>query len=81
VQFCARKRCHRCVVAVCGKAARATNVAAFQLLVHRAAEARGLCEIMYISMCGTGVGFSVESQNVQKLPQIKRQVALAAKER
>ena len=28
---------------------------------------------MYISMCGTGVGFSVESQYVQKLPQIERQ--------
>lgn len=32
-----------------------------------------LAEIMYISMCGAGVGWSVESQNVQKLPQIKLQ--------
>ena len=30
-------------------------------------------EIMYISMCGAGVGFSVESQNIQALPQIKLQ--------
>ena len=29
--------------------------------------------MMYISMCGTGVGFSVESQNVGQLPQIKKQ--------
>jgi ribonucleoside-diphosphate reductase alpha chain len=29
---------------------------------------------MYISMRGTGVGFSVESQNVQALPQIKYQL-------
>jgi ribonucleoside-diphosphate reductase alpha chain len=28
---------------------------------------------MYISMCGTGVGFSVESENVQALPQIQKQ--------
>ena len=28
---------------------------------------------MYISMRGTGVGFSVESQNIQALPQIKNQ--------
>ena len=28
---------------------------------------------MYLSMCGTGVGFSVEHQNVEKLPQIDRQ--------
>jgi ribonucleoside-diphosphate reductase alpha chain len=28
---------------------------------------------MYILMCGTGVGFSVEQQTIHKLPQIKRQ--------
>jgi ribonucleoside-diphosphate reductase alpha chain len=28
---------------------------------------------MYISMCGTGVGFAVESQNVGELPIIKKQ--------
>jgi ribonucleoside-diphosphate reductase alpha chain len=28
---------------------------------------------MYISMCGTGVGWSVESQNVQRFPQIEIQ--------
>jgi ribonucleoside-diphosphate reductase alpha chain len=32
-----------------------------------------MSEIMYISMCGTGVGFSVESNNVQKFPQIEIQ--------
>lgn len=30
-------------------------------------------EIMYISMCGTGVGWSVESENIQALPQVKKQ--------
>src|SRR3989344_5499226 len=28
---------------------------------------------MYISMCGGGAGWSVESQNVQKFPQIELQ--------
>lgn len=32
-----------------------------------------LAEIMYISMCGTGVGWSVESTNVEKFPQIMLQ--------
>jgi ribonucleoside-triphosphate reductase (thioredoxin) len=29
---------------------------------------------MYLSMCGSGVGFSVESQTAQALPQVKRQM-------
>lgn len=31
---------------------------------------RDFDEIMYILMCGTGVGFSVERQNINKLPEI-----------
>jgi ribonucleoside-diphosphate reductase alpha chain len=62
-----------------GKAARATNVAAFNCSFTAPQKLEDFAEIMYISMCGTGVGFSVESQNVQKLPQIKRQVALGGK--
>src|SRR5262249_1072766 len=31
-------------------------------------------EIMYLSMQGTGVGFSVESQNIEQLPQIQKQM-------
>src|SRR3989344_3297150 len=30
-------------------------------------------EIMYLSMQGTGVGFAVESQNIEQLPQIQKQ--------
>ncbi|MGD1003476.1 MAG: ATP cone domain-containing protein [Minisyncoccia bacterium] len=62
-----------------GKAARVTNVAAFNCSFTAPQKLEDFAEIMYISMCGTGVGFSVESQNVQKLPQIKRQVALGGK--
>ncbi len=56
-----------------GKAARATNVAAFNCSFTAPQKLEDFAEIMYISMCGTGVGFSVESQYVQKLPQIKKQ--------
>jgi len=34
---------------------------------------RDFAEVMYVLMCGTGVGFSVESQNIQALPQIQVQ--------
>jgi ribonucleoside-triphosphate reductase (thioredoxin) len=57
-----------------GKAARATNVAAFNCSYIAPQKPEDFAEIMYISMCGTGVGFSVESQSVQKLPQIKKQI-------
>ncbi len=56
-----------------GKAARTTNVSAFNCSFMTPQRLEDFAEIMYISMCGTGLGFSVESQNVQKLPQIKKQ--------
>jgi len=56
-----------------GKAARKTNVAAYNCSYIAPEKLEDFAEIMYVSMCGTGVGFSVESQNVQKLPQIKKQ--------
>jgi ribonucleoside-triphosphate reductase len=56
-----------------GKAARTTNIAAFNCSYTAPQKLEDFAEIMYISMCGTGVGFSVESQTVQALPQIKKQ--------
>ncbi|HVM76962.1 MAG TPA: ATP cone domain-containing protein [Candidatus Paceibacterota bacterium] len=56
-----------------GKAARTTNVCAFNCSYIAPRKIEDFAEIMYISMCGTGVGFSVESHNVQHLPQIKKQ--------
>ncbi len=56
-----------------GKAAKATNVCAYNCSFIAPASLQDFCEIMYISMCGTGVGWSVESENIQKLPQIKKQ--------
>ncbi len=56
-----------------GKAARTTNICAYNCSFIAPRTIRDIAEIMYISMCGTGVGFSVESENVQALPQIARQ--------
>ncbi len=53
-----------------GPAARKTNVCAYNCAYTAPENFQDLAEIMYISMCGTGCGWSVESQNVQKFPQI-----------
>ena len=56
-----------------GSAARKTNVAAYNCSYIAPTKIKDFAEIMYVLMCGTGVGFSVEQQTVQQLPQIKRQ--------
>lgn len=56
-----------------GAPARRTNVCAYNCSFIAPSKLQDFGEIMYISMCGTGVGFSAESQNVQQLPQIKMQ--------
>jgi ribonucleoside-diphosphate reductase alpha chain len=56
-----------------GSAAKATNVAAYNCSYVAPTCFRDFGEILYIQMCGVGVGFSVESQTVQTLPQIKKQ--------
>ncbi|MBI2476392.1 MAG: ribonucleoside-triphosphate reductase [Candidatus Taylorbacteria bacterium] len=56
-----------------GAAARATNVCAYNCSFVAPESFRDIAEIMYVSMCGTGAGWAVESQNVQKFPQIKLQ--------
>src|SRR3989344_2196976 len=56
-----------------GKAARATNVCGYNCSFIAPSKLKDFGEIMYLSMCGTGVGFSVESQNVQQPPQIHKQ--------
>ena len=57
-----------------GKAARATNVCAYNCSYVAPTSFQDFAEIMYISMCGTGCGWSVESENIEKLPQIQRQI-------
>lgn len=56
-----------------GKAARATEVCAYNCSFIAPRTFQDFAEVMYISMCGTGVGWSVESENIQSLPMIKRQ--------
>ncbi len=56
-----------------GEAARRTNVCAYNCSYTAPESFEDIAEVMYVSMCGTGAGWSVESQNVQKLPQIKQQ--------
>lgn len=56
-----------------GEAARKTNVAAYNCSFIAPETLQDFGEIMYILMCGTGVGFSVEQQSIHKLPQIKKQ--------
>ncbi len=56
-----------------GEAARKTNVCMYNCSYTAPESFQDIAEVMYISMCGTGAGWSVESRNVQKLPQIKMQ--------
>lgn len=56
-----------------GPAVEKTNVCAYNCSFIAPSVLQDFGEIMYISMCGTGVGFSVESKNIQSLPQIKMQ--------
>lgn len=53
-----------------GKAADKTNVCVYNCSYIAPESFQDMAEIMYISMCGTGVGWSVESQNVERFPQI-----------
>ncbi|HEX8994237.1 MAG TPA: ATP cone domain-containing protein [Candidatus Paceibacterota bacterium] len=56
-----------------GDPARATNVAIYNCAFIAPQSWQDFAEIMYVSMCGTGIGYSVERQNVEQLPIIKRQ--------
>lgn len=53
-----------------GRPAKLTNVCAYNCSFIAPECFQDLAEIMYISMCGTGAGWSVESANVEKFPQI-----------
>lgn len=56
-----------------GPAAKKTNVAAYNCSYIAITDLRDFAEIMYVAMCGTGVGFSVENKFISKLPEIKIQ--------
>lgn len=56
-----------------GEAARRCNACAYNCTFIAPVALTDFAEIMYLSMQGCGVGFAVESQNVEQLPQIKKQ--------
>ena len=56
-----------------GEAARRCNACAYNCTFTAPVKLEDFAEIMYLSMQGCGVGFAVESQNVEQLPQIMKQ--------
>jgi ribonucleoside-triphosphate reductase (thioredoxin) len=56
-----------------GDAVRRCNVPAYNCSFIAPSKISDFAEVMYISMQGTGVGFTVESANIQALPQIAYQ--------
>lgn len=53
-----------------GPALERDNIAGFNCSYIPVIDQRCFDEIMYILMCGTGVGYSVERQHVNKLPEV-----------
>lgn len=58
-----------------GEPARRCNTCAYNCTFIAPTALEDLAEIMYLSMQGCGVGFAVESQNIEQLPQIQKQTA------
>ena len=56
-----------------GEQARKCNTCAYNCTYTAPVRIEDFAEIMYLSMNGCGVGFAVESENIQQLPQIARQ--------
>lgn len=58
-----------------GPALDRDNVAGFNCSYVSVDDPRAFDEILYILMCGTGVGFTVERQEIAKLPQIPEELS------
>src|SRR5690606_25453705 len=63
----------RCLMTA-GAALERDNVAAFNCSYLAVDHPRAFDEAMYILMCGTGVGFSVERQCINKLPEVPEEL-------
>jgi len=59
----------RCMMTA-GKALDRDNVAGYNCSYLPIDHPRSFDELMYVLMCGTGVGYSVERENVNKLPEV-----------
>lgn len=56
-----------------GEPARRCNTCGYNCTFTAPTKLEDFAEIMYLSMQGCGVGFAVESQNIEQLPQIMKQ--------
>jgi len=56
-----------------GPAVEKSNVCAYNCAYVAPAKWQDFAEIMYVLMCGTGMGFAVEHQTVELLPIVRRQ--------
>ena len=59
----------RCMMTA-GEALKRDNVAGFNCSYLQIDHPRAFDELMYVLMCGTGVGFSVERNFINKLPEV-----------
>ena len=57
-----------------GDALKRDNVAGFNCAYLPIDHPKAFDEMMYVLMCGTGVGFSVERQYIQKLPEVAEEL-------
>ncbi len=62
-----------------GDACRRGNVCAYNCAYIAPTRWKDLADIMYVSMQGAGCGFTVEPENVEQFPQIKKQKKVKAK--
>ena len=63
----------RCMMTA-GEALERDNVAGFNCSYLAINRQRAFDELMYILLCGTGVGFSCERQEIQKLPYVAEEM-------
>lgn len=56
-----------------GEPARRCNTCVYNCTFTAPTKLEDFAEVMYLSMQGCGVGFAVESQNIEQLPQIMKQ--------
>jgi ribonucleoside-triphosphate reductase (thioredoxin) len=60
-----------------GKALERDNTAGYNCSYLPIDDPKSFDEAMYILLCGTGVGFSVEQQYVNQLPEVPEQLLRA----
>ncbi len=62
-----------------GGPARRCNATAYNCSFIAPSTLEDFGEVLYLSACGCGVGFSAESKNIEQLPQIKAQTGIMLK--